>query len=876
MAGQPIYIPLSPLIEDLQRYDFSVTIETYLTLNKLLERTADEDFEKNIYRFKTQLCPIFAKTAQQQELFYKLFDKHFAAYLPFTEKEETGEEKQEETGNSESPGITTRRPRVYNFLWIAVVLCSALLRVMVYYFKYHPLEEDFDTHTSVIHPYVPYEPRDTHTYPPDQKKVGPPVKPYVDPDKEKISFASMFVPSVEHFEVKNILLFRISQYGTQVMLGIGLVLTVCYFMYELYLYRNRQFALSKRKGKKPQYSWKLDMGDLPGITFSPEFFKLASLMRKRIVVSGDKPDMQRTALATARNGGMLELVMTTQSRPAEYLVLIDNKSENDLQCFYTDLLLDKLIANGIHITRYYYKDDIRKCRDELFKKEVNLSTLAYHYGDHRLLIIGHAHSFFNAGTSKLFDFTDIFQNWSDRALLTWKEEKDWLDAEFAASSLFVFSGFNETGLSNAIEAFENRRMFDAKQLKEDALLKTHKEISSPLYYEERIKEVLLDGEGGSHDLLHWFGACCLYPELNAELILYIGYVLEQHGSRVYTMENLQKICSLEVFKEGKIPGALRASIITDEEFLPKEKRELVTRAIMKLLEQNAPKDRNTFAYDRWRMNLVLMELMLDPKEKQKKKLLGELKELQQTSGSDEYMVVDYLNKNSGFLNFIVPAKARNIFFRGGEPYQGLHPLFRAFIFLAVISVIFGLLDFNVKKASEETMDMKVYYMDDLQKFSCWNTFKTAYFYNPDHPGGLPYVYSGTKEYQQAMDYMGKAAGADSTLPEFRVNRMVLNYNYAVGEYKKGNFMLANALMEDCRDVFEKIKADVKMSVNEFNPNSKQVAGFIDTFKNEFNYTLGLSYYHLGDKEKAMACNALVDYNALDKTGLRDLLKEKGH
>ncbi|HEY6161762.1 MAG TPA: hypothetical protein VI112_11075, partial [Bacteroidia bacterium] len=350
--------------------------------------------------------------------------------------------------------------------------------------------------------------------------------------------------------------------------------------------------------------------------------------------------------------------------------------------------------------------------------------------------------------------------------------------------------------------------------------------------------------------------------------------LEQHGGRVYTMENLRRICLLEVFKDGKIPGALRASIISDEEFLPKEKRDLVLRSILSLLEKNAPKDRNTYAYDRWRMNLVLMELMLDPKEKQKKKLLNELKDLQQTNESDEYMVVDYLNRNSGFLSLVVPSKAKNIFFRGGEPYKGLHPLFRAFIFLAVISVIFSLLDFNVKKASEDTFDMKVYYMDDLQKYACWNTYKTAYFYNPDHPGGQPYVYPDTKEYQEAMDYMSKAGGADSTLPEFRVNRMILNYNYAVVEYKKGNFVLANALFEDCRDVFEKIRSDVKMSVNEFKPNSKEVAGFIDTFKNEFNYTLGLSYYHLGNDEKALACSNLVDYDALEKTGLRDLLKVK--
>src|ERR1051325_5752590 len=237
MAQQSPYIPLSPLIEDLQRYDFSITIETYLTLNKLLEKTAAGDLGKNIYRFKTQLCPIFAKTPQQQELFYTLFDKHFAEYLPFTEKEETQEEKQEEAQNNGSDNTTARRPRVYNYLWIAVVLCSALLRMMVYYFRYHPLEEEFHTNTSVILPETTYEPRDSAVYPPAGKKL--PIKPYVDPDKEKISFASMYVPSVEHFQVKNILLFRVSQYGTQVMLGIGLVLAVCYFMYELYLYRNR-------------------------------------------------------------------------------------------------------------------------------------------------------------------------------------------------------------------------------------------------------------------------------------------------------------------------------------------------------------------------------------------------------------------------------------------------------------------------------------------------------------------------------------------------------------------------------------------------------------------------------------------------------------
>jgi hypothetical protein len=73
------FIPFEAFLDLLQEHGFAIGVSEQLRLRQLLE-TLPVDTDQQ--RLRSLICPLFAKSSQDQRLFYRLYDYHFGKLLP--------------------------------------------------------------------------------------------------------------------------------------------------------------------------------------------------------------------------------------------------------------------------------------------------------------------------------------------------------------------------------------------------------------------------------------------------------------------------------------------------------------------------------------------------------------------------------------------------------------------------------------------------------------------------------------------------------------------------------------------------------------------------------------------------------------------------
>jgi WD40 repeat protein len=113
------FIPFEAFLDLLREHDFAVGVSEHLRLRQLLETLPGNTDQQQL---RSLICPIFARSAQDQRLFYRLYDYHFGTLVPSNEPSEStaGPETEEET----KPWIF---PRLGRGVFMSVGLIVALL-----------------------------------------------------------------------------------------------------------------------------------------------------------------------------------------------------------------------------------------------------------------------------------------------------------------------------------------------------------------------------------------------------------------------------------------------------------------------------------------------------------------------------------------------------------------------------------------------------------------------------------------------------------------------------------------------------------------------------------------------------------------------------
>jgi hypothetical protein len=214
-------------------------------------------------------------------------------------------------------------------------------------------------------------------------------------------------------------------------------LFIAYYLYLQYLQNRRKFLIRQQQLKDPPDKHPLEIPHPRLKLFeSDEFYLSTRRLREREVSDIMQLDIPKTIAATVEGGGYPEFQFRSLTKPSEYLVLIDRPSDQNHLSNWTEQLVQELRKQEVFMEIFYYDKDPRICWRYKREQWVYLEDLYFQYYNHRLLIFGKGTYLVNNFTGGLVKWTDVFEHWTDRALISTEPADEWTVKELRLSRVF--------------------------------------------------------------------------------------------------------------------------------------------------------------------------------------------------------------------------------------------------------------------------------------------------------------------------------------------------------------------------------------------------------------------------------------------------------
>lgn len=429
--------------------------------------------------------------------------------------------------------------------------------------------------------------------------------------------------------------------------------------------KRRRLIAEHRPNVKPPYAWNLSLGAEPEVAFGDDFYQLLLQLRRR--ESGElwRLDVPRTVRATIAKGGMPQFRYAQQTRPAEYLLLIDRQNSRDHQARFFDLLYRAFRSQEVLVERYWYDEgDPRRCYNEAHPQGLGLRDLYYYHLQSRVLLLGNAYALLHPSTGEPIKWAvQTFSAWTDRAVLSTQPLVSFGRRERQLQELFHVLPASLSGLRDAIELFDAdegklpdlnlHRFPDALQapmtLIDNDLMKTLRVTMDSGRQAGEDSEFIISH---SSFIILWLAACALYPELHWDLTLQLGQLLNnlhgtseasaQNNSSLITHHSLQALCRLPWFVEGEMPLEVRKTLLAWLETEHPETCYRLREGLHRLLSQDPPPT-NSAAYDDFAMNLALNEWLYTRDRERKKELQRDISARLAAGQPADFMVLRMLD-----------------------------------------------------------------------------------------------------------------------------------------------------------------------------------------------------------------------------------------
>ena len=201
----------------------------------------------------------------------------------------------------------------------------------------------------------------------------------------------------------------------------------------------RQWDLHRRSGDAVKRAGELDLLDLghriagTALFAGPEMSATAQQWRRHLRVPTRDLDPERTVAATIAEGGLFTPVFVERPIAPEYVVAVEALSRHDHLARIADVALDRLVAEGVPIERYYYAGALAHLRPAggtgAGFSLADLAAAAPHRG---LVVIGNGDGLFAPLSAHLDKGTaEALEGWERRAFLSLRPIGDWADRELA-------------------------------------------------------------------------------------------------------------------------------------------------------------------------------------------------------------------------------------------------------------------------------------------------------------------------------------------------------------------------------------------------------------------------------------------------------------
>jgi|GEM_PF-904250 len=439
-------------------------------------------------------------------------------------------------------------------------------------------------------------------------------------------------------------------------------------------WRRRKLIAELDRPDKPPYIWNIRIEGSDDIVLGDAYQHALQVMRRRTATDTLRLDVAHTIRATAEKGGMPAFRFRAQTQPVDYLLLLDRQNANNHRAQLFDAVFRALQAQELHIERFFYDSDIRVGFNEQHPEGLRLGDISQHYGQARLIVVGTGLQILSPLSGRLDDWTEVFKNWKDRALLTPRPESEWGRAERRLSELFTLLPASLQSLGFWVEELEHgedarfERWRERVQDAPAALFQPDDEQPMPMLLLQFPREVV-----------RWVAACAIYPNLHWDLTLWMGKKSSefevqslklpdapsnvQRPTSNVSLDNLLRIFRIRWFVQGQIPQTARAALLNwlekeDDTIIPQLRGELAD-----LLAQSPP-DQESSAWTDHRMAIVMNRWLSETDPKKKKEWEQEMARLLPHTEAD-FTVLKYLDKPPSPLHFQVPDSLKKFVYRGG-------------------------------------------------------------------------------------------------------------------------------------------------------------------------------------------------------------------
>lgn len=440
--------------------------------------------------------------------------------------------------------------------------------------------------------------------------------------------------------------------------------------------RRRKLVAEIETQNKAPYVWNIDLEEVENIEMNDTFHSILNKLRQRTTDEFALLDIPKTVESTIQKAGMADFKYRQLTRPPEYLLLIDQHSEANHRAHLFDFLYRAFKENEIHVERFFYNGDPRLCYNEAYPDGISLNDLQHRYYNARLLLLGSGYGLLSAMSGKLLKWTNIFNQWKQRSLLSPRPSEAWGRKESRLQETFHVLPASLQGIQFLIEELDAGEDADFSEWKtkvKDApqeVIELEEQLIPSLrfYFPEKI--------------VQWIAACAVYPSLHWDLTLHIGNLLSKPNESLLSIENLMEITRLPWFVEGKIPKEERAALLTYLENSHPDTLQRVRENLHELLKQNHPPE-DSVAYQDYRMNIALNEWLLTKDKKRKKELEKEIAKYLEAGIEADFTVIKYLDRERTPLDFIVPNAWKKYVHKAGHVGLGMKDIWKDIFYWAL-------------------------------------------------------------------------------------------------------------------------------------------------------------------------------------------------
>lgn len=366
----------------------------------------------------------------------------------------------------------------------------------------------------------------------------------------------------------------------------------------------------------PPLLWNIQIPNISRISLNEDYFKVLQLMRQRTNDDHFVLSIPKTIEKTIEKGGIIDFQYQYKTRPPEYLLLIDRQSSKNHRAYLYNYLFEAFKANEVYIERFYYEGDIRLCWNEHFPNGIKLHDLQQTFRDARLIIVGSGYQLLNPVSGKLAKWTRVFDNWTNKAILTPRPTKSWASRESQLKEKFILLPASVPSLTTMVDKME---AIDPDEIK----VNIGDEVNEPIEFRgnliDTLKYYFAEKKDGQIDesLVHWIAGCAIYPSLHWDLTMYLGQELSTEQNNLLSFDKIQQLTRLPWFIEGKIPEQARLELL---EYLPEEIELKLRKSLRDLFDSIPPPDENSVAYADARINISLNKYLLEKRNLDKEEV----------------------------------------------------------------------------------------------------------------------------------------------------------------------------------------------------------------------------------------------------------------